>query len=294
MTDQIARFHFHRTPLRGHWVRLSRVWTQALSQKKYPSNVRLMLGEMLAITAMVSNNTKDNGAISLQSVGEGPINFSFAECRQGRKLRAIAQLNPSEINPLTNDMTFRQMMGDGKLALSLLPENGNAYQGLIELSALDIAQNVERYFAKSEQLETRILLANDKNCVTGCLWQRLPSKEGAADLQLDEDQEAWDSVLAVIGTITDSELVNLNLEELLVRLFPEHSIFLDVPKPLEFECTCSTQRTAQAIGAMSSTELKDILKTELVVKVTCEFCGKNYEFDEHRISSMREIAPLVH
>lgn len=294
MTDQLTRFHFHKTPVRGHWVRLSNVWTQALSHKEYPTNVQLMLGEMLAITAMVSNNIKYNGAVSIQSAGEGPIHFSFAECRQETKLRAIAQLNESEDYFLNASMTFKEMIGNGKLAISLLAEQRDPYQGLIELDAPSLAQNIERYFAKSEQLETRIVLAAGKRTITGCLWQRLPSAEGATDLILDEDQEAWDSVSALVNTISESELNELSLEELLVRLFPQSSIFLDVPKALEFECTCSTQRTEQALRTMSSTEINEILHIDAVIKVTCEFCGKSYEFDERGISKLRKIVPLVH
>lgn len=294
MTDQLTRFHFHKTPVRGHWVRLSNVWTQALSHKEYPTNVQLMLGEMLAITAMVSNNIKYNGAVSIQSAGEGPIHFSFAECRQETKLRAIAQLDESEDYSLNTSMTFKEMIGNGKLAISLLAEQGDPYQGLIELYAPSLAQNIERYFAKSEQLETRIVLAAGKRTITGCLWQRLPSAEGSTDLILDEDQEAWDCVSALVNTISESELNELSLEELLGRLFPQSSIFLDVPKALEFECTCSTQRTAQALRTMSSTEINKILHSDAVVKVTCEFCGKSYEFDERGISKLRKIAPLVH
>ncbi|HAO56091.1 MAG TPA: hypothetical protein DCR03_10795 [Gammaproteobacteria bacterium] len=294
MTDELTRFHFHEIPVRGHWIRLSNVWTQALSHKEYPTNVQLMLGEMLAITAMVSNNIKYNGAVSIQSAGKGPIHFSFAECRQETKLRAIAQLNPSEDISLRANMNFREMIGNSKLAISLLPEQGIPYQGLVEMYAPDLAQNMERYFEKSEQLDTRILLAADKSSITGCLWQRLPSAEGATDLTLDEDQDAWDSVSALVSTISKSELSELSPEQLLVRLFPERSIFLDAPKALEYKCTCSTQRTSQALRTMSSDEINEILKTDKAVQVSCEFCGKTYEFDEHDISKLKKGEPWVH
>ena len=123
---------------------------------------------------------------------------------------------------------------------------------------------------------------------------RSKDEASRASCRLDEDQEAWDSVSALVNTISESELNELSLEGLLGSLFPQSSIFLDVPKALEFECTCSTQRTAQALRTMSSTEINEILHIDAVVKVTCEFCGKSYEFDEQGISKLRKIVPLVH
>ena len=279
MTDHLRRFHFRDAPVRGHWVRLQRIWLDACANRDYAPPVRNLLGDMLAVTAMVANDIKHDGAVALQSLGHGPVALTFAECRKQSKLRAIARLNEDSTEVIRPDMTFRELIGAGQVAISLISENNETYQGLVALQAPDLAANVEAYFEASEQLTTRILLANDGTTLTGCLWQRLPTPDGASDVALDQDDEAWTQVLSLIETVQPDELAQLDIEQLLRRVFPTQAIFLDTPKALDFECTCSRQRTAHTLNAMPAAEIESILAEDGVVEVTCEFCGAVYSFD---------------
>ena len=296
MTDHLRRFHFRDAPVRGHWVRLEKIWQDATAHRDYAAPVRGLLGDMLAVTAMVANDIKHDGAVALQSLGSGPVALSFAECRQQSKLRAIARITEESGEPIDSAMSFRDLIGSGRVAISLISSNNETpYQGLVALEAPDLATNVESYFEVSEQLTTRILLANDGTTLTGCLWQRLPAPDGATDVTLDAEDDAWTTVLAMIETIGTDELAALDIEALLQRVFPTHAIYLDNPKPLAFECTCTAERTASALNAMDASEIETILEEDGAVEVTCEFCGITYRYDALELHSMQSgQTPQIH
>lgn len=280
MTDQLHRFHFQSAPARGHWVKLTDAWRDACQFQSYPNAVRDALGQMLAVVSMLAHNIKFDGAVALQSLGNGPLSMALAECRNRRFIRGIAREN--EERRVIGSANFRELIGDGQLALSLLPSSGGTYQGLVQLTAPDLASNIENYFATSEQLETKIRLVvtedGDEPCVVGCLLQRLPDEDHATEIEMQSNDDAWRRVSTVFETMREAELAALNVDDLLRRLFRHDLIRVDDGRAIEFRCPCSKERTEDALHTIGAEELAEILKCEGLVRVTCEFCGALYTF----------------
>lgn len=305
MTDPVAqdilhRFSFNTGPVRGQWIRLTDVLGEVSEHQTYPDNVAALLAEMLAAVALVADGIKFEGAVSLQSRGQGPLTTVLAECRSRHLLRGIARWQEAEPPPDTDSL--QTLLGDGQLALTLIPDNADQpYQGVVGLSDEHLAGNLERYFLESEQLPTLLRFAGDGDSVTGLLLQRLPDADHATEIEVDQGNAFWEEIGMLTATLTDAELAGLPPDRLLSRLFAQHVLTLQPPRSLAFQCTCNRVKTRDALQAFSREELLELLAEDIPAKapgeilVTCEICGATERFDSFDIHLMFEHeTPRIH
>ena len=282
--DQLRRFHFLRAPVRGIWVRLADVWQDAVHGRPYEHASKRLLGEMMATVVLIANSIKHQGGVTLHAVGDGPIKTAFAECQAQSALRGIVRMNEDEPQAVHDDMTFKELMGNGRTALTMLFETGKSYQGLVDTSRELLEENIEHYFENSEQLNTTLALGVDEQAVTGCFVQRLPSEDLASDMTLAQDEAEWVRLVSLFRTLRADELSEKEIEPLLRSVFPNDSIQLGEPKSLRFECSCSRERCSNALQALSTDELNELADDDGGFQVTCEFCGCNYVFQPQEIA----------
>jgi molecular chaperone Hsp33 len=140
---------------------------------------------------------------------------------------------------------------------------------------------------QSEQLDTTLVLAANDTTAAGLLIQRLPVKgEGnlAAKATLeDEDEigrnEDYNRIAILAASLTADELLNLDVETVLRRLFWEEKLIRFEPLTPSFACSCSRERVSNMIRSLGSKEVESILAERAEVEVGCDFCGQQYRFD---------------
>ena len=265
------------------WVRLNDVWSEAIHDRQYPDAAKRLLGEMLATTALIANNIKHDGGVTLHAVGDGPIKTAFAECQGQQALRGIIRLNEDEPQSIRDDMNFKELIGSSRMALTMQFKTGESYQGLVSTEHEMLEQTLEHYFENSEQLNTTFALNAEEETVTGCFLQRLPSTDLASDMTLAHDEAEWLRLVSLFRTIRPGELGSKGVEGVLRDLFPSDPIQLDQPKTLRFECSCDRDRCSKALQTISSNELREWADEDGGIQVTCEFCGSRYGFLEDEI-----------
>ncbi len=271
MNDTLQRFLFERAGIRGEVVRLDATWREALSRHDYPPAVRSPLGQMMASSLLLAATLKFEGSITMQIQGDGPINLMVVEATAQRTVRGMAQWQ-SEV-PEGN---LQARFGSGRLVITIETgasgEAGLRYQGIVELEGDSLADALDAYLERSEQLPTRMWLAADGQHAAGLLLQRLP---GAGE----EDDDAWERTGALAATITDGELLTLSPLEVIHRLFHEEEMRLFDGEPVAFACSCSEERVGAMLRSLGHDEVMDIVRTEGEVEITCQFCNKRYVFD---------------
>lgn len=269
--DLLSRFLLQRSGLRGVLVQLGDAWRTVQARGNYPDALRDLLGEILAAAPLFTGHVKVDGRLSIQMRGDGAIRTLFAECTAAGTLRGLARWQaplPAPLDPShfgTGAMMVITIEGEPRPG-----QEPQRYQGLVGLQADRIAIAFEDYFAQSEQLPTRILLAADGQHACGIMLQHLP---GASD-----DPEAWRRAHALLDTLTRDELLNLPAETLLYRLFHEEQVALVAQKPLQFGCGCSRQRVGGMLLGLGRKEC-DAALADGRIEVICEFCGHHYHFD---------------
>jgi len=301
-TDVLHRFSFDRLPVRGQWVRLHNVLADAFAHHSYPEEVRGLLGQMFAAVAMFADNLKFDGAVALQSKGAGAIRQTLAECREHQFIRGIAHLQdnfsaPADTTSLGAWLGLQEGSGHtAQLALSLIPQahlQQTTYQAFVPLSHDHLADNLQEYFATSEQLPTRLFFtpaAGYGTSVTALLLQRLPSPDLASEIEQANFDEAWHTLETLAATLTTEELANLSAPQLLRRLFNEFECRLHDPRPLSYRCTCNREKTDRTLQVLSHEELLELIAEQGQIHVDCEFCGKRYAYDE---VDVRQLSHLI-
>lgn len=272
-SDCLQRFIFDNAPIRGEWVSLQESWQEVLSRRDYPTAIRRVLGEMMGAAALLTETVKISGRLVLQIRSEGPVSLLMVECTSKHTLRAFAQWD----GDIADDMSLQAMTDKGTLAITIEADGAKQpYQGVVSVQGESIAETLETYFEHSEQLATKIWLYANEHNVAGLFLQQLPS-EASAKQAAEED---WSRVSQLAATITDEELLTLEVETLLHRLFHEEQVRLFEPTLLQFACTCSRERVAETISMLGQQEAEDILDAEGGIEVACEFCNEHYHFDK--------------
>jgi molecular chaperone Hsp33 len=284
----LRRFLFVGAPIRGTWVRLHPNAGELFGWDEQPPEAAALLARMLAATAMIADGLKFEGSVSLQLRGAAGLRRAVAECRQRTDLRGIARV---EAAPDLEAFSAADLKGQGQLAMNLLPDDGQLYQGLIPLDEASLEENLARYFSASEQVPTWLKLAAGDDQVTGLLLQRLSDEEFASDLILDQNADQWRAVESLAATVQDNELMELPAEALLRRLFPTQTLRLLEPRALRFACTCTSERSDNALRMLSRQELLEQVAAEGRIQVTCEFCGRLYAYDRTDIHLLFEPDP---
>lgn len=272
-SDLLQRFIFDNASIRGEWVSLQESWQEVLNRRDYPAPIRQALGEMMGAAALLAATVKIDGRLVLQIRSQGPVNLMMVECTSEHTLRAFAQWE----GELPEQGGLSDLTGEGTLAITIEAEGARQpYQGVVDVQGESIAESLETYFERSEQLATKIwLYANDHN-VSGLFLQQMPSDE--ANKQAAE--EDWSRISQLAATITNDELLTLDVETLLHRLFHEEEVRLFDPIPLRFACTCSRERVAETISMLGQDEAEQIIDAEGGIEVACEFCNEHYHFDK--------------
>jgi len=278
--DSLQRFIFENAPIRGEIVHLDATWQAVLERRQYPPRVREVLGELMAAAALLTSTLKFDGRLIMQIQGKGPVSLLVVECTSDRTMRAIAQWQ-GEIP----DAPLATLVGDGRLAVTIDPLKGKErYQAIVALEGLTVAEAFENYFARSEQLATRLWLASDPQQAAGMLLQRLPEAEPS------DDDDAWMRAVHLGSTITREELLALPVREIVHRLYHEEDIRLFSRMPVSFRCSCSRTRVEAVLRMLGHDEIQSILAEQGSISVDCEFCGSRYEFD--RIDAEQLFAAL--
>jgi molecular chaperone Hsp33 len=312
--SELHKFLFEGLPVRGMVVRLTDAWTEILRRRAqntagpYPAPVQALLGEMAAAGALMQSNIKFDGALILQVFGDGPVKLAVAEVQSDLSLRATATVQ----GEVAADAALGAMLnvhGQGRFAVTLDPQGRQPgqqpYQGVVPLtdaggqSMQSLSQALQLYMRQSEQLETTLVLAADDKVAAGLLIQRLPVQGMAnlagqnpaeAELFEAEQYEHYNRIATLASSLKREELLTLDVETILRRLFWEEKLQRFEPQVGEtgprFACTCSRERVSGMIRGLGETEAREILAERGVIQVECEFCGAGYRYDDIDVTQL--------
>ncbi|MGD8173903.1 Hsp33 family molecular chaperone HslO [Vibrio sp. TRT 21S02] len=274
----LNRYLFEDLSVRGELVQLDEAYQQIISSKEYPAALQKLLGELLVSTTLLTATLKFEGSITMQLQGDGPVSLAVINGDHDQKIRGVARWE----GDIADGASLHDMMGKGHLVITIQPQKGERYQGVVGLDGDTLAEVLESYFANSEQLKTRLWIrtgeVEGKPHAAGMLIQVMPDGTGTPD--------DFEHLEQLTDTVKNEELFALEANELLYRLYNQEKVRLFDPQPVEFFCGCSRERSGAAIVTVDRAEIYDILSTEGSVSLHCDYCGTNYSFDESEVSEL--------
>lgn len=283
MTDVLDRFLFENRSVRGEIVTLEKSFQFILNSAEYPEPVQLLLGELMAVTSLLTATLKFKGEIALQIQSEGPIKYMIINGTHDQKMRGVARWDETKI---IFPSEFNKCFIKGILAITLTPIDGQRYQGIVALDKPSLAECVEDYFLQSEQLLTKVVLAskvNDQSKAAGLLVQIVPTTSESSNIEMNQD---FEHVAHIANTVSSREILYLAHNEMIHRLYHDEAIRIFEPQTVQFSCDCSRERTAGALKSVAKEELLEIIAEDGSIKMDCQFCHEVYFFDEIDIQNM--------
>lgn len=280
VNDTLNRFLFENTPVRGNIVNLTNTFQLALNKQQLPAGLKRALGELMAASALLTATLKMNGSLVLQIQSKGALKLLVVECTSDFGIRATAKWN-GEIN---NDQNLFDLIEHGQFVITLDPKDGGqTYQGIVPIEGDDISTILENYMLRSEQIDTKIWLASDGKSAAGMLLQKLPdtmNQVSKSEESAEHDVDAWNRVGYLADTITNEEMLNLDTETLLHRLFHEEDVRLFEASNTKFFCSCTRTSVANMLRMLGNDEISSILEEQGKIEVNCDFCNTHYQFDK--------------
>jgi molecular chaperone Hsp33 len=305
--SELHKFLFDGLPVRGMVVRLTDAWTEILSRRRtddaasaWPTPVVGLMGEMAAASVLMQSNIKFNGALIMQIFGEGAVKVAVAEVQPDLSLRVTAKV-VGEVAPGAHLQELVNVGGRGRCAITLDPKDRlpgqQPYQGVVPLNASSgteqpqLADVLEHYMRQSEQLDAKLVLAANESVAAGLLIQRLPAEGGAhlaagTEMEPAEQLEHFNRIATLAASLTQKELLELDVETILRRLFWQEKLLRFEAMTPRFSCTCSRQRVTAMIRGLGADEAGGIIAERGEVDVSCDFCGQHYRFDAVDIAQM--------
>lgn len=278
--DQLHRYLFANHAVRGELVSVNETYQQVLANHDYPPAVQKLLGEMLVATSLLTATLKFDGDITVQLQStDGPLTLAVINGNNQQEMRGVARFK-GEIN---DDSTLKEMVGNGYLVITITPEKGERYQGVVALEGETIAACLENYFMQSEQLPTRLFIrtghVEGKAAAGGMLLQVMPAQE--------RNEDEFDHLTQLTATVKAEELFTLPANEVLYRLYHQEEVTLYEPQNVSFRCTCSRERCADALVTLSEDDITEMLEQDGNIDMHCEYCGSHNLFDAVDIASLK-------
>ncbi|AZQ12904.1 Hsp33 family molecular chaperone HslO [Shewanella khirikhana] len=272
--DTLYRYLFENADVRGELVQLADAYQSVVNAHSYPAVLRRFLGELMAATSLLTATLKFSGDIAVQVQGNGPVSLAVINGNNHQQLRGVARWD----GELADDASLGDLFGQGYIVITLTPDEGERYQGVVALDKPTLAECIQDYFQQSEQLPTGIWLFADGERAAGIFLQVLPSEE-------DHNAE-YEHLTTLTATIKQEELLQLPAEEVLHRLYHEEEVRLFDPVEVSFKCTCSRERSAAAIRSIEKAEILEILAEQGQIEMGCEYCNSQYRFDAIDIEAL--------
>lgn len=271
----VQRFLLEDLDIRGAVVRLTDVWQAMQDGRGYAPAVARLLGEMSAVSTVIAGNLKQPGRLTFQIAGHGPVSLLVIDCAETLNLRGYAK---AEGTPATGMLT--ELVGDGRLQLSLDIEGlDQPYQSLVPLEGDSIAEVFEHYLVQSEQQPARLWLACSPQAAVALFVQKLPGAD-------TRDVDGWSRVQQLAQTVREDELLGLDAEALLRRLFAEENVRLFEARPVTHDWPADPEKIAEMLRALGEDEVRAVLEEHGEVVVHDDLSNHTYRFDHSDVDAL--------
>lgn len=278
--DKLLKIGFKNIPVRLILVDLSHTWLQVKENNKEFMPAHDLLAQVLAASSLLMSNIKLIGSVSLQiRTNNHNLTMLLAECNSNFGVRGVVNLKDSSNLDLSN-------MDSAHFIVNILPKNKDLapYQGIIPLyigeNGFDMQQAISSYMQNSEQIDTKIWLANNQEKSVGILLQKIPI-EGGYNQDLEED---WSTISQLTQTIRPKEMLEWDLLTIVTQLFDEYikqdKVLILEEHNMHFFCSCTKEKAINALRiAIKDGFDSNFFETNDNINVDCEFCNKKYSFN---------------
>ena len=255
---------------------------------KTSSVITAGLGRLSIAASMMGYGLKgENDTITLRVKGDGPAGMLVAVADSRGNVKSYAE-NPVVEIPFNEKGKLDVGGAVGKDGtLSVVKDLGlkEPYVGVCPLVSGEIAEDIARYYADSEQTPTvcglGVLVNSDLSVKVagGYLIQVLPFADDAVIDQLEKN-------IADIPSVTQMMLEGMTPEDIALRLLEGLEPNILDENEVSYKCSCSRERTEKILYSLGSDELNEMAEEGEPITVNCHFCDKSYVFTPEELLAL--------
>ena len=258
---------------------------------KTTPNATAAFGRTLTAASMMGNMQKvDNGSMTLQIKGDGPIGTIVCVSDPIGNVRGyVYEPNVPLVEKHPGKLDVGATVGHGTLTVIRDLQMKEPYVGSIPLVSGEIGDDVTAYFAQSEQTPTAcalgVLVDTDTSVKVagGYLVQLLP---GAPDEVIDVLEQG----IRRAGAVTPMLAQGMTPEDILGAVCGDLGVVFMETTEVAYQCYCTRERVTAALLSLGKEELTQIMEEGKPFPVECQFCDTIYEFTPEDIRQMLQEA----
>ena len=257
-------------------------------QKTTP-NATAAFGRALTAASMMGNMQKvDNGSMTLQIKGDGPIGTIVCVSDPIGNVRGyVYEPRVPLVEKHPGKLDVGATVGNGTLTVIRDLQMKEPYVGSVELVSGEIGDDVTAYFAQSEQTPTA--------CALGVLVDRDMSVKVAGGYLIQLLPGAPDEVIDVLeagiqraGAVTAMLEQGMTPEDILGAVCGDLGVLFMETTEVSYKCYCSRERVTDALISLGRKELTEIMEEGKPFPVECQFCDEQYVFTPEQIGALLE------
>lgn len=252
------------------------------------------LGRLLTGASLMGAMLKIDGAsLTLKVNGGGSIGnlVAISDCRGN--VRGYADNPRAELPPRPDGkLDVGGLVGsNGRLAVMRDMGTGEPYIGQVGLLSGEIAEDITRYYAQSEQIPTVCALGvlvdretGEAMLSGGLLLQALPGADDSAIARLEENVKGLESVTTMLAKgISLEDMCRAALNGFKMEILDEFQV--------HYVCNCSKQRFSNALLTLGEKEILSFpLNEEGNAEAVCQYCGRKYYFSREELEELARRA----
>ncbi len=240
-----------------------------------------VLGQGVAAGLLLAGLSKSESRLNLQLECDGPLRGMFVDADTDGNVRGYVKNPAVQVQVASREFRFRPALGNSGF-LSVLRDlgNGEYYRSSVDLQALELGADVERYLEQSDQVESVLRLEVQEGegqvlgRVAGLLLQPLPAGDRSALARFRESLGPGEGFARAVADNGEA-----GAQGLLRRLFPGEDLELTARYPVQFRCRCNRERVLNALAALGKADLQSLMAEQGQASVTCDFCATDYTVD---------------
>ena len=267
-SDQLIRFLLPEAQSRGALIRGSHIIAEANRIHGLNGPAAELFGQALLASVLLLSVSKGGMRQVLQldaqpDLAHVPLKRLMAETRRGA-VRGSLTWQEEHIAMRNEGHTGLGSWMGQPIRLSTVRDLGfgQPYISTIEYDSDFLADHIVHYLNQSVQVRADVILHGDLAMIV----EAMPGS----------DDEHWFRAVEAMAAIPTSALEQGSTNDLL-GYFGDLRCKQVGSDEYAYRCGCSPEKMAQAIGAMASEEIADLVDESGNITVSCQYCNRHYQ-----------------
>ncbi|WP_337383594.1 Hsp33 family molecular chaperone HslO [Acidaminococcus timonensis] len=246
------------------------------------------LGRTAAGALLLAATMKSGEAVTVRFKGDGPLGPVMADARD-YTVRGFVTHPEVMLPPKNGKLDVGGGVGHyGTVTVTRCPLVGKLFTGVSTIKSGEIAADLTRYLAVSEQTPSSValgvLIEKDGSVKVsgGFFVQLLPDAAETTIKTLEDNILTLPYVTELLESGLDAEgMIRKVAKGLEVEILESH--------PVSFHCSCSREKVADMLMGLPEKDFDELLQ-DPKTEVHCQYCNKSYEFTQQELKELKQNA----